>query len=246
MERSLPERKTDSDKEVRHLFNEKAATWNQKYEFGGSLTFRVTAFCNLVAHELSPNDKVLDLGCGTGAIAAALADGGFQVTACDVAEKMIDAGKRIHKKFPIQWCLLHPDWKKLPFDAGTFDGLVASSVFEYLPDVNAVFLECERVLKPGGILIATVPNPRTLTRKFEKVVRPAAMLLDQLPGLSRIPRLHSFTTYLKCSRNRMSLDEWWARGAQAHLKAKTPAQAVASNPSLNFLVLRKMDKEAEQ
>ena len=30
MERSLPEQKTDSDKEVRHLFNEKAATWNSK------------------------------------------------------------------------------------------------------------------------------------------------------------------------------------------------------------------------
>ena len=40
-----------------------------------------------------------------------------------------------------------------------FDGLVASSVFEYLPDVDAVLLECQRVLKPRGILIATVPSP---------------------------------------------------------------------------------------
>ena len=164
---------------------------------------------------------MLDLGCGTGAtLAAALADGGFQVTACDVAEKMIDAGSEFIKKFLFNGVFFIPTRKKLPFDAGTFDGLVASSVFEYLPDVNAVLLECERVVKPGGILIATVPNPRTLTRKFEKVVRPAAMLLDQLPGLNRIPKLHSYTTYLKCSRNRMSLDEWWARGAQAHLRCK--------------------------
>ena len=113
MEPSLPQRnadsKTNSDfKEVRHLFNRKATTWNQKYETGGSLAFRVSAFRELVAHELSPNNKVLDLGCGTGAIAAALSDGGLQVTACDVAEKMIDAGRRIYKAFPIQWCLLPP------------------------------------------------------------------------------------------------------------------------------------------
>ena len=92
MEGSLPERKTHSKassdvKEVKHLFNEKATTWNQKYETGGSLAVRASAFHKLVAHELSPNDKVLDLGCGTGAIAAALSVGKFQVTACDVAEE---------------------------------------------------------------------------------------------------------------------------------------------------------------
>jgi hypothetical protein len=43
----------------------------------------------------------------------------------------------------------------------------------------------------------------------------------------------------------MPLGEWWARGAQADFKAKTLAQADSPNPSLNFLVLVKTDKEAK-
>jgi hypothetical protein len=43
----------------------------------------------------------------------------------------------------------------------------------------------------------------------------------------------------------MSLDEWWARGAQAHLNIKLPRKP--SRPTYhNFLVLRKTGKEAEQ
>jgi ubiquinone/menaquinone biosynthesis C-methylase UbiE len=232
--------------EVRALFNAKARTWNQKYQAGGALIFRITVFERLLASRLSPAAKVLDLGCGTAAIASALSAGGFRVTACDFAEEMIEAGKRIYKQSTIEWCLLPPDWKQLPFEACTFDGVVASSVLEYLHDVNGVMGECHRVLKPGGIMIATVPNPRTLTRKLEKIVRSAAAVLDRVPGFDRIPKLHFYTTYLKCSQNRMSLDEWLATGTRANFVVIDPIEIDARNASLAFLLFRKPTTEAEQ
>jgi len=246
IETPLPKPKADCDlAEVRVLFNAKARTWNQKYETGGSLAFRVAAFERLLAGRLLPNAKVLDLGCGTAAIASVVSAGGFRVTACDIAEEMIEAGKRIYGESAIEWCLLPPNWKELPFDASTFDAIIASSVLEYLPDVNGVLIECQRVLKSGGILIATVPNPRTLTRKLEKLVRPVAALVNQLPGFSRIPRLHSYAIYLKSSRNRMSLDEWLATGTRAHFTVNQ-AETGAAKTSLAFLEFCKTTEEAEQ
>jgi ubiquinone/menaquinone biosynthesis C-methylase UbiE len=232
--------------EVRALFNAKARTWNQKYDSRGPLAFRVAAFEDLLSRRLPPNAKVLDLGCGTAAIASVLSARGFRVTACDIAEEMIEAGKRIYKESAIEWCLLPPDWKQLPFDSCTFDGLVASSILEYLPDLNGVLIECQRVLKSDGILIATVPNPRTLARKLETLIRPAAAVLNQLPGLNRVPRIHSYATYLKCSCNRMSLDGWRATGKRAHFAQIEQIETGAHKASLAFLVFRKTTAEAGQ
>jgi ubiquinone/menaquinone biosynthesis C-methylase UbiE len=228
--------------QVVSLFNAKARTWNQKYQTGGALAGRVTAFEKILAERLSPNDQVLDLGCGTGAIASACSSRGFRVTACDVAEKMIDAGKRIYVQSPIEWCLLPPDWKRLPFDVCTFDAIIASSVFEYLSDVSAVLVECQRVLKPGGILIASVPDPRKLTRKLEKIARPAAILLERLPGFCRFPKLYSYAVYLKCSRNRMSLEEWLATGTRAHFAGTVDDVDRANGAPLTFLIFSKLTK----
>src|SRR5262245_32738016 len=117
--------------EVKALFNAKAGTWNQKYEVGGSLAFRTVVFDSLIRRQLSTDARVLDLGCGTAAIASVLSESGFQVTACDIAEEMIEAGKRIHGASPIEWCLLSDDWKRLPFEPCTFDAIIASSILEY-------------------------------------------------------------------------------------------------------------------
>jgi ubiquinone/menaquinone biosynthesis C-methylase UbiE len=225
--------------EVKALFNAKARTWNQKYEAGGSLAFRAMVFDSLIRRQLSTDARVLDLGCGTAAIASVLSESGFRVTACDIAEEMIEAGKRIHVASPIEWCLLPGDWKRLPFEPCTFDAIIASSILEYLPDVSGVLRECQRVLIPGGIMIATVPNPHTLLRKLERLLRPLAVGLEQLRAWNRVGKLKSYTTYLKCSRNRMSLDEWMAIGRCANFSEINLIETEAQSTSLILLVFGK-------
>lgn len=105
---------------------------------------------------------VLDAGCGTGSYSAALLGYVGKVEAVDLnpgmlkvaAEKL--AGAR--KEGRISFHSARID--ELPFDAGTFDGVMINQVLHHLPDDptkgfpahREVFEEFARVLKPGGVL----------------------------------------------------------------------------------------------
>ena len=49
--------------------------------------------------------------------------------------------------------------EKLPFKKSTFDTITANELIEHLENTGLFLDECNRVLKPGGILIVTTPNP---------------------------------------------------------------------------------------
>jgi SAM-dependent methyltransferase len=46
----------------------------------------------------------------------------------------------------------------LPFDGASFDAVVAGELFEHLRFPDALVAEVRRVLKPGGVLVGSVPN----------------------------------------------------------------------------------------
>ena len=50
------------------------------------------------------------------------------------------------------------DGTRLPFPDDTFDRIICSEVLEHIPDDDAALAELHRVLKPGGMLAATVPT----------------------------------------------------------------------------------------
>jgi ubiquinone/menaquinone biosynthesis C-methylase UbiE len=234
------------DGEVQNLFNGKAKTWSQKYEPRGRLAGRAATFLELVERFLSQNDRILDLGCGTGAISSRLAARGFRPTACDVAGEMIETGKKDYRNSGIEWFLLPSGWKRLPFGPNTFDGIIASSVLEYIIDLDTAFAECQRILKPGGYLIATVPNPRHLVRRLENLLRPVGIFVSQMPILNRLSRLRAYVSYLKFSRNRMPLSEWFDLGRQMGFSTLEQDKSHRSKGPLVFLVFRKSgDKSGE-
>lgn len=51
------------------------------------------------------------------------------------------------------------DAERLKFDDKSFDIIIAAAVIEHLDNPRTMLAECHRVLKPAGILIATIPNP---------------------------------------------------------------------------------------
>jgi ubiquinone/menaquinone biosynthesis C-methylase UbiE len=231
--------------EVQDLFNAKAKTWSQKYQPGGRLTDRAAMFQELVERFLSPNDRILDLGCGTGAICCRLAARGFRVTACDVAQEMIETGKKDYRNSAIEWFLLPSGWKHLPFGPNTYDGIIASSMLEYVIDLDTTFAECQRLLKPGGYLIATVPNPHNPIRRLEKILHRPVMLVSRVPILNRVSRLRAYTSYLKLSRNRMPLTQWHDLGRQARFSVVTQGKSHLRKGALIPIVFRKDDDKSE-
>ena len=206
-----------SSPDVRTLFNYKAHGWRSKYGPRGKLNSRVEQFTVRLAELCSPPAHILDMGCGTGEIAAAIDQMGYQVTACDFAEEMIAIARR--SSTSVNWVCLEPDWQALPFPDGSFDGIVASSVFEYLDDVPSVAAELSRVLRPDGVLLLTVPNPCNWVRKLEARVHSLPLFHRLSPVLRKVQRIDSYAAYLRLSRNRFAEQEWQSLLGAAHFTA---------------------------
>ncbi len=96
---------------------------------------------------------VLDIACGTGDFAIALAQAGVpQVTGVDISEGMLEVGRQKVKDLGLNIAMQVDDSEQLSFADGTFDAIsVAFGVrnFEHLP---MGLQEMHRVLKPGGLV----------------------------------------------------------------------------------------------
>jgi len=110
-------------------------------------------FQRWIAARLTPNSRVLDLGCGRGG----------------VVERLGMTG---------QWCGCDPDWcsleehravgltrsqtlsERLPFADAVFDVVIASWVLEHLLEPLATWRQVARVLHPGGRFFFLTPNRR--------------------------------------------------------------------------------------
>ncbi|PWJ08149.1 SAM-dependent methyltransferase [Streptomyces sp. NWU49] len=101
--------------------------------------------------------RILDAGCGSGPLSAALRDRGAVVTGIDASAGMLAlARRRLGDDVALHVVDLSD---RLPFADGAFDDVVASLVLHYLEDWGPTLAELRRVLRPGGRLIASVEHP---------------------------------------------------------------------------------------
>ncbi|MFB7462777.1 class I SAM-dependent methyltransferase [Streptomyces sp. NPDC056224] len=101
--------------------------------------------------------RILDAGCGSGPLSAALRDRGAAVTGIDASAGMLAlARRRLGDDAALHVVDLGD---RLPFADGSFDDVVASLVLHYLEDWGPTLAELRRVLRPGGRLIASVDHP---------------------------------------------------------------------------------------
>jgi len=120
--------------------------------------------------ELVPGDTALDLCCGTGDLALALArrvgpEG--SVVGCDFSERMLDlarrkAAEREASQVRFEWA----DALELPYPDRSFDAVTVGFGARNLVDLERGLAEMTRVLKPGGravILEITQPRRRPLS-----------------------------------------------------------------------------------
>jgi SAM-dependent methyltransferase len=216
------------------LFDAKAAAWPAKYAPGGALAGRLTRLSAELRERAGKGDHVLDLGCGTGQLARTAAAAGLRVTGCDIAPEMLRLAADADDGATVDWVRLAPDWRSLPFPDATFAVVVAASVLEYTGDVRAVLDECARVLRPGGALLATVPDIRHPVRWAEWLARPAA--LGALTLSARGGRLAGYCTYLRVSGHRHRTGWWYTAGRRAGL---VPMPIPRERASLRLLEFRR-------
>ncbi|MEL6583939.1 MAG: bifunctional 2-polyprenyl-6-hydroxyphenol methylase/3-demethylubiquinol 3-O-methyltransferase UbiG [Pseudomonadota bacterium] len=123
--------------------------------------------------------SVLDLGCGGGFMAEAMAKRGAQVTGLDPAADAIAAAERHAAETGLNISYLTGTAEALPFDDASFDIVVCVDVFEHLEDLDAVLAEIARVLKPGGQLAFDTINATLIARVAMVLI--AENLLGLLP-----------------------------------------------------------------
>jgi len=101
--------------------------------------------------------RILDAGCGSGPLFAALRARGAIVTGIDKSAGMVKlARRRLGDDADLQVVDLD---SPLPFPDGTFDVVTASLVLHYLQDWGPALAELRRVLKHGGRLLVSVDHP---------------------------------------------------------------------------------------
>ncbi len=127
-----------------------------KYESFTRLFMEDSARQLVEAAGLGPGEVVLDLACGTGLVARhALARVGVggRVTGVDINPPMLEAARTVVEA-PIE--LVEASAEALPFEDGTFTHVLSQQGFQFFPDPVKAVREVRRVLRPGGMLVATV------------------------------------------------------------------------------------------
>jgi SAM-dependent methyltransferase len=102
--------------------------------------------------------RVLDVPAGAGALSWRLAEMGLVVTAADLEPEGFCA--------PGMDCAQADLNARLPFPAASFDAVVCVEGLEHLESPAGALRELHRVLRPGGRLVVTTPNPTSVSSRL--------------------------------------------------------------------------------
>lgn len=96
---------------------------------------------------------ILDVGCGGGEFLTQLKKEGFSILSATDMDQYFDPSASNIEFKKTNFC-----YEKLPWGDNSFDVVTAWEVFEHLENPHFIAREIERILKPGGTLVISMPN----------------------------------------------------------------------------------------
>lgn len=169
-----------------------------------------------------PGQRVLDVGCGPGALSTELARrlGTEAVSAVDPSTSFVAAARERLPGADIRLASA----EELPFENGTFDAALAQLVVHFMNDPVAGFREMARVTREGGVVAASVWDyatggaPLAVFWRTAHEIDPNVMDESELPGareghLSELLReagMHDVEERaIEVRVEHRTFDEWW-------------------------------------
>jgi ubiquinone/menaquinone biosynthesis C-methylase UbiE len=156
--RRLPRAPVGGDEHSQAFKDFEAAGWSANAGGYGRLTGRITALvCDALLDAAAVRDgvRVLDVGCGPGALSAAAAARGARPTGVDLADGMVQAARRAHPHLEF----VAGDAEALPCADGAFDAALGAFVVNHVPHPERAAAELRRVLAPGGRVALAMWGP---------------------------------------------------------------------------------------
>jgi SAM-dependent methyltransferase len=112
------------------------------------------------AEDLVGKGRLLEIGAGSGGFVRAALARGWDVTATEISDSAVELLRRTRAR------IFAGDLPDARFPDGAFDFVASLEVVEHLPDPRAHLAEIARVLRPGGLLLATTPSFAGLSRRM--------------------------------------------------------------------------------
>ena len=146
-----------------------ASNWEGRYQ-KASFRTRLVALAECLDDKHLSGTEWLDAGCGSGTLSRWLAEHGCAVLGVDAAPRMISSAATLANSGIITGSLRFQQVEtiaRLPMDSHSADGILCSSVLEYVSDPDTCLAEFARVLRPRGILVVSVPSAHSVIRRAQ-------------------------------------------------------------------------------
>ena len=200
------------------------AGFDERTPGGRALRSRLDATLRLLGDRPG---RVLDAGMGPGRLLAELSGRGWDVAGADLSTEMVS---RARLRLPAAADgLLQGRLEALPFADAGFDAVVATGVLEYVDDLPKAVSELARVLRPEGIAVVSVTNPRSLFAMWRRFViyPPARVVKRRFGGLRDAPPTG---TRLAVARLHELLAAVWPHG-RGHRARQLPGGTEPARPA---------------
>ena len=138
------------------------------------VTETITDIHRIVTERLDPQpgERLLDLACGTGAVAELAAAAGAEVLGVDIAPALIEQARdrAAQRRLDIDYRV--GDAEALDLEDASFDLVASTCGVMFAPDHRAVATELARVTKPGGRIALVCWTPESGLAQVFAVMRP--------------------------------------------------------------------------
>jgi ubiquinone/menaquinone biosynthesis C-methylase UbiE len=174
----------------RSIWSKQAAGYDRRtmriYEQAYDLSIRKA--CSVISFD----QRVLEIGCGTGVISLGVAPHAAEIVGIDISPEMVEIAERKAERQGISNVDFRVgDGYALPFEDGSFDAVLLFNTLHVVREPAALLREAHRLLKPSGHLVTATDcyaEPVPLTTRLKLGVQRLLHVVGVIPFISYFTR----------------------------------------------------------